>query len=378
MNAFNPYLLITPAVMVFLGVALLGAWNWQRRQRPLLWMALGILANGVALGVQSVLAHTLIAKFAIYTGVLYLAGAWLGSYSISQKFRVKAHPRWALGIALGTLVLMAYFSLIDEHLTVRTYVLNTGLGLLHLLPMVHMVRRKPRTDLLDTSLYWTYLLYCLCTITRPLTLLVFQQLSIQDLVQSVYWFVTLLFTILFYMAFAFLLLGSAIRSTMQKLQNERDLDPLTQLLNRRALQELVAEIDDDSATLHSAVIIGDIDYFKRINDTWGHDYGDHVLREVAQCLKTNTRSRDLVARFGGEEFVLLLPETDTATAQQIAHRIQAQLAQPAQQLPDGQKLTMSFGIAAMPAEAELDEAIKAADMQLYQAKQAGRNRVMVS
>src|SRR5437667_1776124 len=123
--------------------------------------------------------------------------------------------------------------------------------------------------------------------------------------------------------------------------------------------------------------MADIDHFKSINDTFGHDQGDVVLKRVAQVLKGACRVEDIVARYGGEEFVVLLGETDSTGAEMVAQRIHDSLA-AAQVLPE-RPITISMGLAAAPpcTASGVCEIIKFADQALYQAKDAGRNRTMV-
>lgn len=125
-------------------------------------------------------------------------------------------------------------------------------------------------------------------------------------------------------------------------------------------------------------LIGDIDHFKRINDSWGHDCGDRVLQAVAQTLQQHVRNDDLVSRFGGEEFVLLLMRTTPQEAERVAQRIRAQLSADGYVLAAGQRVTISFGIAPVAANTALTDALTRADGLLYAAKQAGRDRVHVA
>jgi diguanylate cyclase (GGDEF)-like protein len=123
-----------------------------------------------------------------------------------------------------------------------------------------------------------------------------------------------------------------------------------------------------------AVVMADMDGFKVINDTYGHSTGDRVLRIVGSFLQHNIRDIDLVARFGGEEFVILLPEADKVEARIVSERLRRKLAQS--HLDDLPPLTISLGIAAYPADGnDIEELIKKADAAMYVAKQSGKNRV---
>lgn len=373
MQSFNPYLLIAPIGMAFLGGALLIAWTFDRRQRALLGLGISIVLISVALSVQSVLPAARIATYAVYTGVLYLAGAWLMGQSIAHKFRAPYPLTLAALTALATLWGLYYFSQVQENLGIRVVILSTGLSALQILPFARGIRRYIPPDKLDALLYGTYLFFCVYTLLRPLALLALNHIPMAALVQSVYWFVTLLSSILFCMVLACLMLASSTRGVFRRLNRERNLDPLTSLLNRRAFYEAAAQYFAEHDHTPTSVLMCDIDFFKKINDGWGHTYGDQVLRDVAECLRASTRQHDLVARFGGEEFVLLLPRTDSATAHGIAQRIQNHLAQARYAQPNHEHLTLSVGITTLGPQEPVDAAIERADRQLYHAKQAGRN-----
>lgn len=376
MSPFNPYLLITPAVMLYLGIALLVAWGYDRSQRALWWMSMGVFSTGIPLGIQSVLSSAQIGHYAIYTAVFYLLGAWCIGCSISVKFKAPYAHRIAIVVGAAVMVGLYYYSRVEENLPVRAFILSLGLGILQLLPVLPALRYRPRNDILDAILYWSYVVFCIYTAWRPFMFTVFEQFLVKDLVGSVYWFVTLLSSILFCMTFSFLLLGSCIRNMLRTLHTERNLDPLTNLLNRRAFDESVMHMTAQPGHGEIAVVLADIDHFKRINDQWGHDVGDEVLRQLGHCLRQATRSNDLVARLGGEEFVLVLPRTDIATAYKLAERIQAVLAQGQCELPDLRRVTMSFGVASLR-EGAVAQGIKQADIALYQAKQSGRDRICI-
>jgi diguanylate cyclase (GGDEF)-like protein len=158
-------------------------------------------------------------------------------------------------------------------------------------------------------------------------------------------------------------------------------DDLTSLPNRRRfMTEFRRESQRaDRAGTPLSVIVLDIDDFKQINDTWGHETGDQVLKGLAEALAAATRSVDLAARLGGEEFAVLLPNTDAQGAAGVAERIQHDLAELT--VPAGGssvRATASFGISSFPDLASLTELLNDADRCLYEAKRAGKNRIVVS
>ena len=123
-----------------------------------------------------------------------------------------------------------------------------------------------------------------------------------------------------------------------------------------------------------AVISVDIDHFKRVNDTFGHDVGDETLRSVAGLMKQNSRPSDLLCRVGGEEFVLLLPDSSIAAAVDIAERLRLSIASTA--LEAVGHITVSLGVALWRAGDSMDDVFQKADQLLYRAKQQGRNQVV--
>ncbi|MBI3512993.1 MAG: GGDEF domain-containing protein, partial [Proteobacteria bacterium] len=126
-----------------------------------------------------------------------------------------------------------------------------------------------------------------------------------------------------------------------------------------------------------AVMIGDIDFFKRINDRFSHATGDEVLRHVGRILAEHTRASDVVARYGGEEFVIAFPETEIDEAAAFCERLRQIIeAHPWRDIQPELAVTMSMGLNGDLALGSVEKMLAAADALLYQAKQAGRNRVL--
>lgn len=175
-------------------------------------------------------------------------------------------------------------------------------------------------------------------------------------------------------------LQDELRRSNQLLLELAQTDPLTRLCNRRHLYEkLEVELNRCFRGANPiALIMADIDHFKRVNDQFGHQVGDEVLIKVADLLQEQLRTYDLAARYGGEEFCLVLPETDLEAACEVAERVRQRAEQMTFAAPmEDFTLTMSFGIAAYDgtSEGSIDEIIGVADDALYEAKNAGRNQV---
>lgn len=172
-----------------------------------------------------------------------------------------------------------------------------------------------------------------------------------------------------------------MKDRLEAAKMEAFTDPLTGVGNRRSFDQcLEAEVRRSHAE-HTplCLIMADIDHFKRVNDTFGHQAGDDVLEQVASILKGNVRTTDFVARYGGEEFSVLLPRTTTGNALNIAERIRTTLAaKPI--FSNGQpigRITASFGVAAVQSNELPGDLVGRADKKVYEAKLKGRNRVEI-
>jgi two-component system cell cycle response regulator len=171
---------------------------------------------------------------------------------------------------------------------------------------------------------------------------------------------------------------ASLSARSQTLEHAALTDALTGMQNRRYFDDALKEYLEEFGRIDKPVglMILDLDHFKQINDTHGHDVGDEVLRSVATCLKSLTRYHDVVARLGGEEFAVVAPNVDGDTLVRLAERIRKAIAGMA--VVSGTvrlQVTTSVGLAVWDRKEPAEEFFRRADKQLYEAKKAGRNRV---
>lgn len=168
---------------------------------------------------------------------------------------------------------------------------------------------------------------------------------------------------------------------LEEVQNQSLLDPLTRVANRRAFERCIhselSQVEEHGGDL--CLVLADIDHFKRVNDTFGHPAGDHVLREFALIVKKHVKGQDMVARYGGEEFAVVLPKTDIFAALNLMVRVKQDIERTQFSFGDPPlslgRLTASFGISAFKPGSDAADLISRADAKLYEAKNAGRNAV---
>lgn len=170
---------------------------------------------------------------------------------------------------------------------------------------------------------------------------------------------------------------------LESLNNMASVDTLTKVYNRRYLDKYLEEqiMASKQNNLHLSVIMLDIDFFKKFNDTYGHEAGDYVLMHFADTLKYNVREGDIVSRYGGEEFVVVLPRTDLHGAYIVAEKLRSKVEEMPLAAIDKEnppRITCSLGISSYPLHGNnIDKLIQSADKALYKAKHSGRNRTCI-
>ena len=162
-----------------------------------------------------------------------------------------------------------------------------------------------------------------------------------------------------------------------KLKEEANTDQLTGLFNRRKAKEYLAEIKNADFTNGISIAMADIDFFKKVNDTYGHDAGDEVLKFVANLMKEKSRSTTFLSRWGGEEFLVVLPDCNGDNAYIVLERLRTLIENSVIKVGDQEiRITMTFGLTEFGYDMDEEAAIKEADEKLYMGKQNGRNQVV--
>ncbi len=163
------------------------------------------------------------------------------------------------------------------------------------------------------------------------------------------------------------------KDVQNKLEIRANYDNLTKLLNRYSFIEIYNTLSQNPENYPMSIMILDVDNFKKVNDTYGHNIGDVVLKTLAQIIRNSVRKDDIVARWGGEEFTILSPKTDIKGASVLAEKVRK--AVESYRFPEVGRITVSIGVAEVLPYEDLVSVIKKADKALYEAKKKGKNRV---
>lgn len=172
-----------------------------------------------------------------------------------------------------------------------------------------------------------------------------------------------------------------LREETNKFRRLSTVDPLTQLYNRFGIDQIVASLANQNhpeTSANYALIITDIDHFKKINDQYGHDNGDLVLQHITNLIQDKMRANDFVGRWGGEEFVMIMPGASAKTAMSVAEAIRNTLANSKVKLNGEIQLSASFGVSEHQPNEDFATCFKRADNALYKAKELGRNRCVLA
>ena len=379
--------LTSPLLVLMLGTVVLLAAHLLRGTPFLQKVGQGVCLTGLGLGIQSLLDNRALTLIAPFTSLIYLAGAALIVMAVASRAgegRGRRYFCWAVigGCFLNALI----FSYALPDLRLRMQVLNVALTLIYLSQFPYFWPRRKSLAVWDQILGYSLLLLALYHQLRLAYVELFQlrftgaeAAFFENLTLSSEWKFLLFSSNVISLWFVALSLFCAIYDRISALRADRNIDPLTGLLNRRGFYEAATAEIEAHPGLKWSIATGDIDNFKRINDSFGHSAGDRALVFVADSLRRQIGPHEVVSRFGGEEFVLLLGgESFLQNFENIdARRERIGLSL----LPEGQgRVTMSFGLAEIGAEGMIErrihEALLAADRALYMAKEQGRNRLV--
>ncbi|MGE4373777.1 MAG: diguanylate cyclase [Xanthobacter sp.] len=293
-------------------------------------------------------------------------------------------------IAICIILLAWYAFTVERNLLERFYIQSFGYGGMLMLG-AWQIRDRRCGGLMDRILFWTLLLFGLQFFVRTVVMVLVlrdlprlgelwaQGVDLQSFVhvfiQSPSWHVLNFTSLIGIFILALVLLAGVVTDKIEDVRREGERDQLTGLCNRAGFASEVRLLLQEQPQMRHSIVFCDMDHFKSINDTFGHAAGDEVLRSFAAMLHAELRSSDVAARFGGEEFVVLLAGAPLRGAVSYAERVRFRLERTHFAGLEDRMVTGSFGVAEIGAEERLEDAIHRADIMAYEAKRTGRNKV---
>ncbi len=372
--------LLNPIVGNIFALTFLVFWTKQREKKHILCIALafGGLANGY------VAAHFLLDRLSAFNltfiGFLYVASTTsiLGGLYARAGIKGGIVPLIVTG-TLGT-ALTCYLALTMEFMNSRIFTANATLGVLF---AIGALRLYPRSKMngVEKLLFWVLALISVQFIATPaITTTAFGPITDENYRSSVHWLAVNFLTAFSSVVLALSLIAMCASDLIRQITDLANTDHLTGMFNRRVYEQRAVDTVGKRArtSLPIAMVIADIDNFKAINDEFGHPVGDAVISQIGQLFTERRRVSDTTGRLGGEEFAILLWNTDIRGGRLLAEEMRAAVASMmVDQLGDRQ-VTISLGVAEILDGEDYNQLYRRADMALFESKRSGRNRVTVS
>ncbi|MBQ0709179.1 MULTISPECIES: GGDEF domain-containing protein [unclassified Ochrobactrum] len=370
---------VLPAVLLLFSLAFFTAWLSDRGRSFLVHCGTCFLLIGLAMLVQLGNFPADDQLNTVLSAALYVGGTLVGGYGILQRSGLRLTSAFYILSFFLIVGGVWYFCYVESNLLSRVYVLNLGMATL-ILSFAWQARRLFKGALVDKLLLVMLVLVALQLVPRTL-LTARSLLGVVDgdnFAATVFWQWTVFSTAVAAVLTGFALLAAAGYDRIGELSAERDSDPLTGLLNRRGLEKRYSALSQGKKGAPGWVAVCDIDYFKALNDAYGHAAGDAVLKEFAGILRKLIGERPLIARTGGEEFVICLDGMHADNVLQLMEGVRQNIERHRfQRLSKETSVTCSIGCVRLREHGDFWQTVDKADKILYAAKKDGRNRIYV-
>ncbi|MGX1305535.1 diguanylate cyclase (GGDEF)-like protein [Amorphus suaedae] len=370
--------LIGPGTFLVFAVAYIWAWVISSRRHYLLLIAACCLLSVAGAAFRIIVGGPSDVAFNVVISQTFYVGATLaGCEGILRRYGHRIGFAADLTILAASVGLTLFFVSVEPNFVARVYVQNFVPGTIFLLTALRL-HRLARAGYSERAVFWLLILFSVQFFPR--TMLTIAGTSDPDMTafgQSVFWQLLQLTNALLGTALLLAFLVAELSEMIARLRLERDVDRLTGILNRRGFEDKAEAILAQGPRRDFALILLDIDHFKRVNDTFGHTSGDDVLRALGALLSATVHPAEIIGRIGGEEFAVLLPDGSEASARTAVSRLQRAIEEADFGLPDhAPAIAASFGVAVRrPGESYLDW-FKRADTALYRAKGDGRKKAV--
>ena len=348
----------------------------SRSRRAALWLAAGFGVASVSAVCELLVAYTPIPKiWALGAFATVLTGMMLLRVGIGHLYGRRLDKRIAAFFVGASVILCYAIYDLARGTPLQAFSYQSPFAIV-LLDSAFVVISSRGRQTIDRFLGMVLLFTGLHFFAKAgLAVLVGSGSTAKDYIHTNYALISQSATAVLVVAVGLTLLATLVLEIMADQRSESEKDILSALANRRGFDRQVQSLLAAAPNGSHAVILCDLDYFKRINDTYGHHVGDQVIRSFGQLMNETAPKRAVLGRIGGEEFAIFLPDTTIGAAVRFAQALRdAMMTLP--DLPDSVNVTASFGVSSLTSHAGLPEAYRQADGALYRAKNAGRNQVM--
>ncbi|AKH99212.1 diguanylate cyclase (GGDEF) domain-containing protein [Hoeflea sp. IMCC20628] len=374
LTMINPITALTFFLVFFL------IWKQQPHQRYILNWAWGYAA--ASLGFGSEFLNIMVPSIPLWIGfnlLLPLSG-WFFVRGMCLRYDEVVPERLLLSMLAVTGAAVLWFGFVMQSAMGRGSAASVGLAAI-LIVGLQAIRKQKKKENVDLGIIIATFSVTFLMIARPVVSFFLEgSPHIGSINVNSFWVVSIKFLGLFgWLLFAILFLLRIAADLLADLNLQSITDPLSGILNRRGFMAVALSMSNDATkTLPVSLLILDIDHFKRINDTYGHQTGDEAIKLIANVMQTSVPENAAVGRLGGEEFAILLPNTSALAGQGVAEALCAFLRiQTHVGIPVSSPVTVSIGLVEGTGES-LDQLIQRADAALYQAKHGGRDQVRLA
>lgn len=366
----------SPAIALVISGSFLCVWKFFDRRTYLALLACAFLFYATGAAMQILHWPSDVRLHAIVPAGIYLLSIACMTEGILRRYGQQA-GNLLLSICVLTGLVVCYYSLVDPDVDARSCALHFGIGTVLCLA-AWRIRCALRANLIDRTLFWVFTAFGLSFHARAILNLMVPTEQVPDVINNqTFWLILQLSLVVSGLILALLLFAASLADLITRLRDDRDLDGLTGLWNRRALDERLDTLIADAGQQPYALMLIDIDHFKSINDRYGHAVGDNVLRVVGQLIRDCAGPTALTGRVGGEEFAIVVP-AELPEAHQLAQRFNRVLHETRiADVAADHLITASTGLTMLQVGDTVSLWMRRADKLLYQAKRDGRNRVVL-
>jgi diguanylate cyclase (GGDEF)-like protein len=378
MNGASFFLVVNFLVAMSFSAVFVVVARSSRSRSAALWIAAGFGVASLSAVCELLVAYTSLPRlWALGAFASVLFGMVMLHTGISDLYSRRLNRRLIAAFTVASLVLAYSIYDLRRGTPTHAFLYQAPFAIVVLTSAVMVLSSRRRTTV-DRFLGMLLLITGLHFIGKAgLAVAVGSGDKAKDYIHTNYALVSQSSTAVLMVAVGLSLLAALILEIMRDQRTESEIDLLSGVANRRGFDRRIRVLLERAPDAHHAVVLCDMDHFKRINDTYGHAIGDRVIEGFGRRLRACVAGDAIVGRIGGEEFAVFLPQTELRTALRLAEALRAETWNMAG-LPDGLKVTASFGVASVSTGGDLEEAFRQADMALYAAKNAGRNRVRIA